>query len=114
MARERTRERKRHEGSASVSSEHKSGRDTVSEKSDVKKIPIDDLQDVPNPARVRVLGSVTKNLGNYESVRVGVEIEMPCLPNTEAIDATYKNLSQHVDEKIQEEMALATGEEYEE
>jgi hypothetical protein len=32
------------------------------------------------PARVRVGGSVTRNLGDFNSARVEVMMELPCLP----------------------------------
>lgn len=39
-----------------------------------------DLKELDNPAYVRVNVRRTINLGNYESVQVGVDISMPCDP----------------------------------
>lgn len=60
-------------------------------------------------AKVRVGGGVTKNMGDYESVRVHVEIEMPCEPTWEAVNELYPELSEYVDGRLRDEIALATG-----
>jgi hypothetical protein len=48
-------------------------------------------------------------MGDFNSVRVGVCIEMPCLPNEAAINETYERVSALVDEKLNNELDLATG-----
>lgn len=60
-------------------------------------------------ARVRVEGSVTQNMGDYNSVRVGVVIERPCLNTDESIRACYDETSRLVDEMVQTELDIATG-----
>lgn len=41
------------------------------------KVP--DFQGVPT-ARVTVSAHMTKNLGNYESAKIGIEVSLPCFP----------------------------------
>jgi hypothetical protein len=41
----------------------------------------------------------TKNLGNYESLRVEVSINWPCEGNVETIDSTYAKCRVWVEEK---------------
>jgi len=62
------------------------------------------------PARVRVGDGVTRNMGDYESVRVHVEIEMACENTVDAAHALYEECSKFVDERIALELAIATGE----
>jgi hypothetical protein len=50
------------------------------------------------PARVRLTGSVTKNLGNYNSARVEASIEMPCLPEASEIARVSKLIADWIDE----------------
>lgn len=57
------------------------------------------------PARVRVAGGVTKNLGNYESARVDVSIELPCLPVGEEIGRVASLLQDWVNEIIGEKVS---------
>lgn len=59
-------------------------------------------------ARVRVGGSVTQNMGDFNSVRVSVEVELPCKPTTMDIEETYGLLSEKVDEFLERELELAT------
>jgi hypothetical protein len=41
-------------------------------------------------AKIGVSREFTKNLGNYQSVKGGVYIEIPCLPETDHIEKTYE------------------------
>jgi hypothetical protein len=61
------------------------------------------------PARIRVVGSVTRNLGDYNSARVEVMIEVPCNPEASEIDRAYKWASEVLDTYIPEQLAAATG-----
>lgn len=49
--------------------------------------------------------SHTKNLGNYESLRVNISLNLPCEPNEEVIDAAFKQVSNWVDNKMAEVQA---------
>jgi len=61
------------------------------------------------PARVRVQGGVTKNLGNYESARVDVMIELPCYPEASEIERTYAYASDLLDRLVPEQVEKATN-----
>lgn len=60
------------------------------------------------PARVRLGGSVTRNLGDFNSARVEVMIEMPCLPEMSEVQRVYDMLSEKLDELIPQELLKAT------
>lgn len=53
-----------------------------------------------NPAYVGVMGSVTKNMGNYEAVRVQVSVSLPCDPTDAGVRKTFDQASSMVDEFI--------------
>lgn len=61
------------------------------------------------PAWVRVEGSVTRNMGDFNSVRVAVMLEVPCLPVEEDLDRTYQWASTFVEDKLQSELRVAVG-----
>jgi hypothetical protein len=61
------------------------------------------------PAKVRVEGGITRNMGDYNSVRVSIVIEMPCLPEITEIERCYQITSDMVDEMINRELSIATG-----
>ena len=61
------------------------------------------------PARVRVEGGVTRNMGDYNSIKVGVIIEYPCYPEESEVRRTYRIVSNLVDELIGSELAQASG-----
>ncbi len=48
--------------------------------------------------------SVTKNLGNYESVRTHVQVSMPCV--VEEIRECYDAVQRFVEEKLSEQIAI--------
>lgn len=56
------------------------------------------------PARVRVSGGVTENMGNYSSIRVDVSVELPCLPNEVDIGHAYEVAARLVEDKITERL----------
>lgn len=56
------------------------------------------------PARVRLGGSLTKNLGDYNSAKVEVMIELPCLPEISEVKRTVDLISAELDRIIPEEM----------
>jgi len=49
---------------------------------------------------VGVSMAFTKNLGNYESLKVSVSLFMPCIPTPEEIEDTYEEVKGWVDGKI--------------
>jgi len=54
------------------------------------------------PCLVGVSLSYTKNLGNYESMKMGVSLQVPCA--LEEVDHTYKHASSWVDTKLSDLM----------
>lgn len=62
-----------------------------------------------SPARVRVVGSVTRNLGDYNSARVEVMVEVPCYPEDSEITRAYDYASSLVDKFIPQELSKAVG-----
>lgn len=45
--------------------------------------------------------STTKNLGNYESVKVNVILHVPCQPTIEAAEAAFEEVKDWVDAKLE-------------
>ena len=60
-----------------------------------------------DPAFVRVSAGVTKNLGNYESLRVDVSITAPCY--IEEVNAVQKNVAELVASMLDEEVEQYLG-----
>ena len=58
---------------------------------------------ISEPAYVRVGAGVTKNMGDYESLRVDVSITMPCYP--EHVDELYPILADKVADRLSEEVS---------
>jgi hypothetical protein len=79
----------------------------VTERTEDVQSPIHQIEG--EPARVRVGGSATINMGDYNSIRCEVMIERPCVNDEAAIDATYASVSQKVEELLQAELDAATG-----
>lgn len=61
------------------------------------------------PARLRVEGGITRNMGDYNSVRVAVAVELPALPERTEIERAYLVASDIVDDLINRELDIATG-----
>lgn len=95
-------------GTIAISSEVKSSGDVKAKVSAVNKEIVTEL-DCANPAYVRVDGGLTKNLGDYNSAKIGVSVSLPCLPNKDAIKACYKEASELVDEFMDSEYKNAIG-----
>lgn len=54
------------------------------------------------PATVKVNAGVTKNLGNYESLRVDVAIVVPCYQ--EMVEETFNSVAEQVAELLSDEV----------
>lgn len=59
------------------------------------------------PAMVRVGFGLTINLGNYESARLDVSVEVPCYK--EQVDDAYQQAKDWVEERVQQEVAEIKG-----
>lgn len=64
---------------------------------------------VTEPAFVRVNAGVTKNLGNYESLRVDVAITVPCY--VEEVEAVQKRTAEMVADMLDSEVEEYLGKE---
>ncbi len=77
---------------------------TVSmEESSNERILVPDFKGLPT-GRVTVNGQVVKNLGNFESARVGVEISLPCLPTEEEVVRVYGSIQVLVGDILEEQL----------
>ncbi len=61
-----------------------------------------------DPARVRVGGAATKNLGDFNSAKVEVSIDLPCLPELSELIRAYQITSDLVDQMVRNELSMAT------
>lgn len=50
------------------------------------------------PAYVRISGGRTINMGDFESLRIDIAIEMPCEPTKEAVVAKYTEVTETLDQ----------------
>lgn len=51
------------------------------------------IQQIPNPAYIGISPSFTLNLGKFESLKVGIIVSLPCLPEMESINSTFERAS---------------------
>lgn len=58
---------------------------------------------------VNVDGGITKNMGDYNSVRVRVSISLPCYPEDTEIRRAYQHASTLIDELLPAELDKACG-----
>lgn len=54
-------------------------------------------------ARIRFGAGLTINLGNYESARIDVQVEMPC--DVDDLDSAFNDAAQFVSDRLSEEEA---------
>ena len=52
----------------------------VEQKNETVKIMDEDAVNIPHPAYASISVALTKNLGNYESLKVSAMATLPCLP----------------------------------
>lgn len=102
-----TKPRPRHRHTGSVSGDVETNINGKISLKDLRKTLHEELE-TANPARVRVEGSVTQNMGDFNSIRVAVCIERPCENTDEAIEKCYETVSEQVDGFVNQELDLAT------
>ena len=68
-----------------------------------EQIAVADFQGEPT-GEVKVSAHYTKNLGNYESARIGIEIMLPCQASEEAALATYVKVQDMVADILNEQL----------
>jgi hypothetical protein len=70
----------------------------------------EDEVNCPNPAYVSVSQGMTKNMGDYNSVKINVHVSLPCLPYDDDIRRAHVRASKLVNEFLDEEYEAAVGE----
>src|SRR5690625_88214 len=93
--RERTR-RVRASRTVSKTREKKSSGEVTELEESIVKEPVD-IGDLLNPGYVKIGAGITKNVGDYNFIRVDVSISMPCEPNQEGYDEAYEETTKLVD-----------------
>jgi len=73
-------------------------------KNEVKRIPRMTGADEQNPGYVTAGLSITKNLGDFESLRILCSISVPSIANKDEILKTYHEISAWAEGLIKEEM----------
>lgn len=53
-----------------------------------------------SPVVVGVSVGITRNLGNFESLKISVTLSVPCVQDADEIEETYTNAKNWVDSKI--------------
>lgn len=56
-------------------------------------------------ANVGFRASMTKNLGNYESVRIEISVYMPCAARQKQIDKAYEYVKGYVEDRMEAELS---------
>jgi len=100
--------RRRHEaggknsekGTTTVSVNKTSGSVTVSDESETSHPEASTKS--TTPAYVRVAGGKTINLGDFESLRIDISVEMPCEPTSDAVEAKYYEITATLDKLMSE------------
>lgn len=77
---------------------------THTDQAPAKSPPTDEM------AKVRLALGGTYNIGNFESIRVDVAIEMPCPPTKKAVQTTYERLNILVSEYLADQVAQMQAE----
>jgi len=81
----------------------------VSEHTNDRQEEINRLPAIQGNGYIRVGGKITENQGDFNSVSVNVEVEMPCAPDFESLEDMYEKVSDFVSDKLEEELDIATG-----
>lgn len=76
-------------------------------KDETKPVALEVRKFETEPAYVRVSAGMTKNMGNYESLRVDIAISMPCYE--EEIDAVLPKVADKVAAYLDEELKNYQG-----
>lgn len=87
-------------GQVSETIEKVSSGKVVDSKANEKTFPVK-LKDLSgNVTKIKVSGGLTKNMGNFESLRVDVAIEMPCPATPDGIEKAYQYCAAWVPKRI--------------
>lgn len=109
MAAKRKITKQQHEATETVSSASRLQGQNFPVRDRQLRVPVDSLQDIVNPGRVRVGAGVTRKAGEntMEFIRVDVQLEWPCEPTKKGLKDTYEFLSERVEQIIEDEIAYA-------
>jgi len=86
---------------AIIKIEHKEGGKLMKEETKDEYLPTP-MKD-GNPAYLSIMGSLTRNLGNYEAAKVSISITYPCNPDD--INESYEKLKNWLDSRLSKEVA---------
>jgi hypothetical protein len=89
------------EAKATIKTEYKEGGKLMKEDTKDEYLPTPMKEG--NPAYLSIMGSLTKNLGNYEAAKVSVSITYPCDPND--INESYDKLKNWLDKRLIQEIS---------
>lgn len=70
-------------------------------------VPVADFSGQPT-GHVTVTAQYTKNLGNYESAKIGIEVSLPVLASDEELVRVYDKAQTIVSEILQEQIAAVS------
>lgn len=85
--------------------------DIIRESKKTMNLPsLAEVEDMTNPAHVTTELSITKNMANFESMKIGVFIQSPCLCTDEAKLATHEHDLSLGMKMLEKEAALVSGE----
>ena len=96
-----------------VKLERKKGKGKVSKKS--RDGTTDTREDTFSPVTGHNLATVsyglgaTKNMGNYESAKIDVRVELPCENNKKSIRKTFKRAEAYCEDKLAAALAELDG-----
>lgn len=87
------------QGTIEVSKMYKEGSVVKKEDVDVENINVMVFPDLAIPiAEVECTSSITLNLGNYESAKIGVSVRLPCF--VEELQDAYTTAKKFVDDRL--------------
>ena len=89
------------ETKANISKIYKEGGQVVKEDNKDEYMPTPMYEG--NPAYINLMGSMTKNLGNYEACKISISLTYPCNPDD--IDESYIKIKNWVDKRLSDEIA---------
>ena len=97
----------RAQGNISTSHEVKDSNGNVTKSKPEVLKPVDVFTSSDTPAYVKVSGGITKNMDNFNFIRVDVSVTLPCDPTQDAVDDTKKKCAELVDGYLDEEYRKA-------
>ena len=92
-------------GTVTTSRQQNRGAERGEEVSDTRDF--EDEVNCPNPAYVSVSQGLTKNMGDYNSVKLNVHVSLPCLPHDDDVRRAHVRASKLVNEFLDEEYEKA-------